>query len=102
MSIFLATEHEGLSCPACGQKAMSRWSKASLGPVMTHPCAHCKARLSVSLSSSLILISPCIVAVVGLLVLGDSLAMLSLSVVALVVTFVLLYVFWMRVPLVLR
>ncbi len=69
---------------------------------MTHPCAHCKARLSVSLSSSLILISPCIVAVVGLLVLGDSLAMLSLSVVALVVTFVLLYVFWMRVPLVLR
>lgn len=51
--MILATKAEGLTCPACGQRAMTESQKFWLSPMWTRACASCRARVTVPLRDCL-------------------------------------------------
>lgn len=97
--IVVNQENKILTCPHCGEQAISPLDKLLLGPVISARCNHCRKRISVSWSSAWLIVP----AVTFISVLRFFISSFSVSVVCTVLIVVLalfLYVKW--IPLVRR
>jgi hypothetical protein len=102
MAILLRTAEEGLNCPVCKQGAMSREEKLDIGPRTPRPCARCGASLSPAYSSVFVLVSPQIVALIGLAALRPSSAKWIGAAILALASFAATLLCWVRIPLVKR
>lgn len=100
MAIFLSTEDEGLRCPVCKQRAMSRAEKFNSGCSKRHPCAHCGVPVRVSCTSTLVLLSPVAIWVTGLVLIDPPLVVWIASYAGFAGWFFIYRRYWARIPLV--
>ena len=85
-----------LTCPNCGNDAMSAWKKIMLGPGRTTQCNACGAKLSVSWLTIIAVPIVVLVAILGEMLGGYGVIAMLLSIIP------VSYVWYRYVPLVLR